>query len=242
MKVKSLLLAGLWLAANSVALAQTPAKPAPGQTAATGAQAGGRTLHLKGGSGGGAILSREELRACMTQEVSIRSQQDELVTQRTALNGEKDAITGEQQALREQRAPIDAAKAQAEDLNGRMKAFAARVEDWTTRVNEFKAANRSGLGADREQRRLEKEGQEMEKERAVLEAERESVSAANRQAVDDYNTRIGVLDARVKDWNERNAQLSDRANKLEDGRLDWVTNCADRRYREDDEIAIKAGK
>ena len=82
----------------------------------------------------------------------------------------------------------------------------------------------------------------MEKERAALEAERERVSAANRQAVDDYNARVATLDARAKSWNERNAQLSDRASKLEDARLDWVTNCADRRYREEDEIAIKAGK
>lgn len=66
--------------------------------------------------------------------------------------------------------------------------------------------------------------------------------ALHQQAVADYNARIGAVDARVSEWNVRNAQLNDKAKALEDERAGWVTSCADRRYREEDENAIKAGK
>ena len=81
MKVKHLLQAGLWLGACSLVVAQTTPSPAPrpaaAKPAATATPAAkpeqGRTLSLGGGSGGGALLGREELRACLNQEVSIRT-------------------------------------------------------------------------------------------------------------------------------------------------------------------------
>jgi hypothetical protein len=50
------------------------------------------------------------------------------------------------------------------------------------------------------------------------------------------------VDARIAAWNERNGQWNDTSNALEAERKGWVTACADRRYREDDENAIRRGK
>jgi len=249
MKVMHLLPAGLWLAAFSVALAQTPPKPAPkpaaSKPAATtpGKPAEGKTLSLGGGSdSGGPLLTREELRACIKQEETIRIRLNEVEAQRVPLDAEKQAIATEQQALREARAPIDALKAQAEELSGRLKAFSARVDDWSQRVKAFNDANRTGTAADRQREDLNKERTEIEKLRIELESERTRLTAGNQEVVRNYNAKAVALDARVNDWNQRNAQWNDTSRKLEAERQNWVSSCADRRYREDDETAIKAGK
>ena len=38
------------------------------------------------------------------------------------------------------------------------------------------------------------------------------------------------------------AAIHDAAKALEQERLKWMSDCGDRRYREDDELAIKRGK
>ena len=57
-----------------------------------------------------------------------------------------------------------------------------------------------------------------------------------------FNAKVAALDARVADWNQRNAQVNDSAKALEQERMSWISDCGDRRYREDDEIAIRRGK
>ncbi len=58
----------------------------------------------------------------------------------------------------------------------------------------------------------------------------------------DYNVKATALDTRVTDWNARNAKLNEANAAREAERKGWVTACSDRRYREDDEIAIRKGK
>ena len=76
----------------------------------------------------------------------------------------------------------------------------------------------------------------------MLDVERETVLGENQAAVNAYNARVGTLDKRVVDWNQRNAQWNEASKALEIERKDWVDQCGNRRYREDDEKAIRAGK
>jgi len=233
MKFKHFLHAGLWLAACSVAVSQTTPGASP---------AGGQTRSLGSGTGGGPLLTREELRACLNQGASMRTRTTELDVQRAALNKEKEAIAAEQQSLREARAPIEAMKPQTDELNQRMRAFKVRVDDWTARTEAFNASGKTGVWADRESKALQKERKEIEAERAALDTERDRLSGASKDVVASYNDRAAALEGRVKEWNRRNDELNKSASALEDEREKWVTGCADRRYREDDEMAIKAGK
>ena len=57
-----------------------------------------------------------------------------------------------------------------------------------------------------------------------------------------FNGKAAALDARVSSWNERNAKWNEMSVAMESERKAWVTSCSDRRYREEDETAIKAGK
>ena len=86
------------------------------------------------------------------------------------------------------------------------------------------------------------EREQLDVERKTLDAERETVVAENQAAVNTYNARVGNLDARVQDWNQRNAQWNEASKALEIERQDWVDQCGNRRYREDDEKAIRAGR
>jgi hypothetical protein len=65
---------------------------------------------------------------------------------------------------------------------------------------------------------------------------------SNQEAVASYNARAAALDSRIKDWNERNARANEASSALQNERENWVSSCADRRYREDDELAIKRGQ
>ena len=116
------------------------------------------------------------------------------------------------------------------------------MADWTSRV-EAHNANKTGSGAayERNQAVLNKEREDITKDRAELEIERLRLAADNEQLVRAYNAKAAALDARVTAWNERNGRWNEAGAALEAERKTWVGGCADRRYREDDEIAIRKG-
>jgi hypothetical protein len=249
MKFTPALLLALCVAAGPAAQAQTtPAKPAAKPAAAAAAKpAGGNTLRMGGAEGGtgkagSPILSRDELRVCLKEEEAVRTRLEEHEKARPPLDAEKAAIATEQAALRSERAQIDEAVKKGEEFKGRQAAYAAKVNDWNQRVqahNENQTRNRA---YEQTSQRLTNEKAELEKERGDLVAEVDRWSAQMKPAVDAYNVKAGALDARVAGWNERNAKWNESGAMLEAERKTWVAACADRRYREDDEKAIRAGK
>ena len=239
----AVLLAPCAASAQTQAPAQNPAK-ASAKPAPTGAAkpAGDKTLSFAAGSGKGPILSRDELRACIQQEESVRTRMTEHEARRGPLNAEKEAIAAEQAALRAERGPIDEVKKQADELAERFKAYTARVEAWNQRVADFNAKPGSGSQADKQRNELNKEREDLQKAQTELEADKARLTSAGEVAVRNYNAKAGTLDQRVADWNQRNQAWNDATRLLETERQGWVGNCSDRRYREDDEIAIRRGK
>jgi uncharacterized protein (DUF3084 family) len=260
MKVKISLLACAWLAAASMAVAQTPpaakpaaapAKPAPAKPAAAPAKpaspapAADKTLSLGDSSTAtGAVLTREELRACFKQEESIRERFKATDATRATLDAEKAAIANDQQALRAERASVDGMKTRADEFSARIKAHSARVEDWQKRDAALNEATNRGSIWERKRKELDKERDEIAKSRTGLEAERASLAKDSEDLVRNYNAKVTSLDleGRVTRWNESNAKWNDTVTSLEAERKNWVSDCAERRYREDDEKAIRSGK
>jgi chromosome segregation ATPase len=251
---KALLLAGACsLALGQTAAPQAPAKAASAAKAAKAAKTGAAAPakpasaaddkgKVIGGSKGGPILTRDELRVCFQQEEALRKRLEDIESQRAALDKEKQTIAADQAALREARAPIDDLKRQAEVLSERVKDFGARVESWNKRVAAFNEAGRSGSSADKERNDLNKERDDLGVQQKAIEADKAEFAGRSDTIVKAYNEKAGVLDARVQDWNLRNSQWTEESRGREAERKTWVANCADRRYREDDETAIKAGK
>ena len=257
----TLLSMALAVCCNPAVLAQTqPAKPAakpaikpaaaPAPAAAAAAAAADKTL----GSGGAAtaeapgaprkpILTRDELRACFADEAGIRDRLAKIEAERAPLETGKQAIAAEQTTFREERTALDKRQRDAtEALNIKFRAFAAKVETSNARVLALNESKRTGAAAERERGEQIAERVTMEKERESLEAEKTRVIAELQAAVDSFNGSAGTLDKRIVDWNQRNAKTNDQAGTVEAERKDWLTNCSNRRYREDDETAIKAGK
>jgi len=229
---------------------KAPGKPAPTAPAAT--DTGGKTLSLGGaaspadGAASGVrrgIMTREELRACLSDEVRIRTGVEALEKQRAPLEADKSQFGADQQTMRDERTAMESGQKEvAEVLNTKFKAFAAKVEASNARVAAFNESGKSGNAADRERAALNKERAGLETERVALEAEKNDIVAKLKTRVETFNERAQAVDRRVADWNAQNAKYNDSAQGIEAERKDWVATCSNRRYREDDETAIKAGK
>ncbi len=247
MKVKTLLSALGWVLLSAGAHAQTQ-PPIPAKSAAKAAvkpaapAAGDKTMSLGGKAGSGPILNRDELRACLSQEEAVRKRLDAHTALRAPLDKEKADLAAAQQSLRAERAPLEDMKQQAEALSERMKAYGARVTAWNDSVTAFNAAAPTGSKADRERTALNKEREDLGVQQKALDAEKTELAAKSEATVRDYNAKAAVVDAQVTGWNQRNEQWNQDGRALEAERSEWVISCADRRYREDDEIAIKRGK
>jgi len=91
--------------------------------------------------------------------------------------------------------------------------------------------------------------QELDKEEAAIHAEadaikgaRETLDRTSQAAIDEFNKRLLANDERIDAFNKRKADLATEGTAWQNAQNDWTVNCGDRRYREDDEIAIKRGK
>jgi hypothetical protein len=125
-----------------------------------------------------------------------------------------------------------------------MNDFSARVKDYQDRQADFDRSGSSGPAADRTRRNLEKEAAALKREDAELKAERSQVETAgvSNDAVTKLNVRVAAQQERAQSWNDRSKKLVDDQQAYEDERISWIDNCGNRRYKEDDEKAIKAGK
>lgn len=223
--------------AVTLAQAQTAA---PAKSTRPAAAAEGKTLSLGSGKGTGRLLTRDELRSCLQRQDSLATSRAAVEAERGPMDADKQALLSEQEALKAEHDKVDAVSQQVSQLNARFKAYSERVAAWNERAKL--TANDSGPHADRERRALDKERDDLQTLQKQLDADRAKLGDNAQQTVNAYNTRAQALAQRVADWNERNKALSERTRTLNDKREAWVNDCADRRYREDDETAIKRGE
>lgn len=210
-------------------------------TPATMAQeAGIKSLDGKA-SAGGKIMTREELRACMKQQDDLARQRTDLEARREAINKERDVIQAESEAFKTEQASLADRNSKVKEINARMDAYAARVNAYNQAMTELNDM-RAGPFADRKRRELAKEKQELTRLEAEYKAEGDTARSGLEKDVNALNARADAQNKRATDWNTRNKALEGEASAYEDKRIDWKLSCGDRRYREDDEKAIRAGK
>jgi predicted nucleic acid-binding Zn-ribbon protein len=106
---------------------------------------------------------------------------------------------------------------------------------------------------DAEKARLFEEREALDKEVQAMSAERSKVDTADEAAVKaynekanaaiaSYNTKKPEVDAKIDAWNAKNRSFNERAVAHDQQMKAWNDGCGSRRYREDDEKAIRAGK
>ncbi|MCS6996757.1 MAG: hypothetical protein NZ533_07355 [Casimicrobiaceae bacterium] len=171
-----------------------------------------------------ALLTKEELRACLLakqandrEAASIRAEQEAFVR-------EHDAIRADQAEL----------KRQAEALEAERLALRAEDEAISRRLVELS---------------LERRQAKSEAERAPFDAEEQALRDRRRRndlrqtehvaAVREHGQRVDALNARIEAINARGRTINDRVAPLQARIEAWRTQCANRRYREEDEIALR---
>lgn len=190
---------------------------------------------------GGKVMTKEELRACMKQQDDLAKGRTDLEVRREALNKERDAIQAENEALKTEQSSFKDRSSKVKEYNDRMTAFAARVDAYNAAMAEL-AEMKAGPFADRRRRELDKEKQELARIDAQQKSEGANMQTGMQQEVAALNARVDAQGKRATDWNTRSKALDAEATAYEDKRVDWKLECGDRRYREDDEKAIRAGK
>lgn len=230
------------LAQQPPAKPPTAARPAPAAAAAPAAPASGARGF---GAARGPLLTRDELRVCFSQEDELKKRLEGQDAARGPLEQEKKSIADEQALMRTERAKIDGAElaAAVTAFTERSKAFAERRARWDERVKAYNDAGRTATAEERDA--LNAERVALEKEHGALEAERQrlqGLQAARADAVQVFNVKVRALDVRVVEWNKRNNAYNDTNSAIEADRLAWSASCGNRRYREEDEIAIRSGK
>lgn len=75
-----------------------------------------------------------------------------------------------------------------------------------------------------------------------LKTDRETLDTSSAEAVAAYNARAEARNAGIDAWDKRSADLRKEADALNTEQALWDLECGNRRYREDDEIALKKGK
>jgi chromosome segregation ATPase len=215
--------------ALGTASAQTPAK----------AGAGGQKT-IGGKTATGKVMTRDELRACFARRDELNVSAKKVEAERTQLDAERTEVVKEGDAIKADRAEVDKRLAAVREWEERVKAHRAAVEAYNTRTAEAQAAK--GQQQKDLLAKLTEDRAALEKTSQQLQADEAALVPVYQAAVKTYNDKATARDAKVTSWNERNTAALKNTETHEDNRKTWVSECANRPYREDDEIAIKKGK
>jgi uncharacterized protein (DUF3084 family) len=196
---------------------------------------------LGGGSGSGPVMTRDELRACLKQQDTLKTRVADYDQQRASLDKERADILQARQAIDAERGGVQADAGRINELNARAADVAARITEWNTRWQDFERLGRGGPTADRQRRQLLNEQKELNAANAAIDKEREGLSGVGGNAK-EINVKLDALNARTVAWNDRQKVVLKMGEDVTQARDLWAAECGSRRYREDDEIAIQQGK
>lgn len=236
--------AGIGLATAPVQAQTAPstkpvAKPAAKPAAKPDAKPENKTLGGKG-TASGKLMTRDELRQCLARLDQINVDTKSLEERRNALNAERDELLKIADALKVEREAVDRRLVAVRDWEAQVRAHAQEVEAFNLKAATLKDAPRSRQEAL--EKELNAEAERLNAKRAVLAADEATVVPGYKTAASAFNAKAEARDARASEWNARNGQVNETALKYDEARATWLSECANRPYREDDEIAIKQGR
>jgi predicted nucleic acid-binding Zn-ribbon protein len=206
-------LAGAALLACGLAVAQTsaPAKPAANKPAAAAPA-------TKGGKG--KLMTRDELRACMTSNQQNEETAAELDKKKAVVLKERDELK--------------ASKAESDKFETDMQAQSTALKAEIDGVKAFGAEIEAGA-AKMEKAELKAKQEEYQARANALQPKIDAFNKARNDRVElnkSFNVRVEAHQKIADEFNEAVEDLNDKRNE-------WKFKCASRSYDEADEIAIK---
>jgi chromosome segregation ATPase len=191
---------------------------------------------------GGKLLTRDELRSCLSQQKELGARRPALQAERAQLDRERAQLQQTDESLKSERASIEKLAESAADIGKRSKTLSEQTVDFNERAARFATANLSGPTADRQRRSLDRERTELDKSAKALEADRAALGPAAEQKAKAFDALVAAREQAAGDWNARNTQLTQTVQTFEIDLQNWKIDCEGRSYREDDEKAILLGK
>jgi uncharacterized protein (DUF3084 family) len=219
----------------AAAMALFAVVPAQAQAPAKGGQ-----KTIGGKSASGKVMTKDELRSCFARRDELNASAKKVDADRAQLDAERAEILKEGDAVKADREEVDKRLAAVREWEGRIKSHGLAIEAYNKRMAENNEAPANQQKAVAEELKANRE--QLEKASAQLKSEEASLVPAYQNSVKAYNDRAAARDAKVASWNERNTAALKATESHQQVRQTWVSECANRPYREDDEIAIKAGK
>jgi chromosome segregation ATPase len=193
---------------------------------------------------GDRLLTRDELRACMRLKERNEAGTTEIERRQAQLDQEREALASAPDGSAAARAAVDEKLNAVKQADAAWAAYGKKVEDWNARMAEFEARAKDMRNADRRREVLRQEQVALKADEQKFAAERDAAVAAYEASVKEANAKLaqGSQAQGKAEWNKKSAALAADEQALVAARRKWTTECGERRFREDDETAIKAGK
>lgn len=195
---------------------------------------------LGGDAAKGTLLTREELRACLTQQAD-HAQRAELLEKRRNEASMQSAAARQQLAeVQAERLAFGSWQRASQALNERVQQHSQRVAQYNQRVKAFQESRPTAAGAERERGQIEAEAEALAQAEAALKAEAAQLDANIAQARSALTARAQAQASAASAANATNAQIATDTDALAGELAAWQQRCGSRPYLVADEKAIRA--
>lgn len=207
-----------------VAVGQTAAKTLGGGTAAKGS----------------ALMTRDELRACLKEQQAQSTQVAELEKRRAEVAAEADAVRKQKDAVLAERDAFAAMATEVQAFKEKVRAHGERVAIYNQRAKAFK--ENPPRDAERERGQLEAEGEAVTQADAAIKAEAAQWTAKVEPARAALTEHTQSQQAAAAVAIEHDRAFNEAAKAQEEQLAAWKQRCGNRPYREADEKAVRSEK
>jgi len=190
------------------------------------------------------LQTKEELRACIDLKASNNARINELDKLAEENRKEKQALLNapKDTGAADAKADVDAKLAIFKESDAAVAANTAALKDWEARMAEFEQRSKIMSNAERARKKMGEEREALMTKEKGLVADRDAKYKVYEASVAAANATIAKGGNANAEWNKKNAALAAEQEKLQASRDKWLAECANRRFLDDDEKEIKAGK
>lgn len=186
------------------------------------------------------LMTREELRACMSRQDDIKAKSAALDQSKTSMAQEKQGLTSANDELKALRDEAGKQSDLFKQTDAAVREHALLVAQWNVDMKE--AEDSPMRSAERRKKELQSERAGLATRNNALLAQRGELFKHYSAAVERFNVRGKTMEASSQDWNQRYASLAAAADKVLEMHDNYSADCGSRRFRVEDETAIKLGK
>lgn len=184
-----------------------------------------------------AVMSKDELRACMKLNAEAKAKGQVVEAAVAALAVDRLKVDESKAEIAAIRAEVDKHKEAFQQANEAVKQSSARIEAWSAELKEAEASPMKS--AERRKKELLTERNEIAAKEKSLIAQRDAEYKLYEAAVSRFNERGKSVDVLIATWNQKNKSLASESDRVTDMREEYAADCANRRFREEDELALK---